>query len=73
MSEYGQSEKEIQYWMQEGPKSGAFLLIIPGSIVFGGAWGWLLGNPAPYSAMGLGAGMVLWGLIVVFRKREKMN
>lgn len=47
---------------------GAFLLIIPGVAIIGAGVGLLLDKLVPCSVVGLGGGMVLWGIIASFRK-----
>jgi len=42
----------MRYWVKEGPKTAAFLLVIP----------------IPYAIVGFGAGLLVWGLVVVLRK-----
>jgi hypothetical protein len=54
----------VKYWMKQGPKTAAFLLVIPGPAVTGFGVGLLMGNPIPYSIMGLGLGLLAWGLVV---------
>lgn len=54
----------MRYWMQQEPRTAAFLLVIPGCAVIGAGVGMLLRNAAPYSVIGLGAGLLVWGLIV---------
>ena len=54
----------IKYWMKQGPRTAAFLLVIPGCVAIGVGVGLLAGNPLPYSVIGLGLGLVTWGMIV---------
>jgi hypothetical protein len=56
--------KLARYWMRQGPKTAAFLLVIPGCAIVGAGIGLLLSHPLPYSLIGFGAGLLLWGLIV---------
>jgi hypothetical protein len=56
--------KLTQYWMRQGPKTAAFLLVIPGCAIVGAGIGLLLFHPLPYSLIGFGAGLLVWGLIV---------
>ncbi|MFL5813993.1 MAG: hypothetical protein ACJ763_10490 [Bdellovibrionia bacterium] len=58
---------EMEYWMKEGPRTGAFLLVIPGATCMGIGAGLLNGNVPSYGLIGFGAGLVIWGLAVVFR------
>jgi len=62
-----QPEKDpqmMQYWMRQGPKTAAFLLVIPGCALIGYGFGLLAGRPLPCSVIGAGAGLLIWGLIV---------
>lgn len=54
----------VKYWMKQGPKTAAFLLVIPGCATIGVGVGLLASNPLPYSVIGLGVGLVTWGMIV---------
>jgi hypothetical protein len=54
----------VKYWMMHGPKTAAFLLVIPGCTVMGYGLGMLLGSIIPYSVIGFGAGLLAWGLVV---------
>jgi hypothetical protein len=54
----------MQYWMRQGPKTAAFLLVIPGCATIGYGLGLLAGHSLPYSVIGVGAGFLIWGLIV---------
>jgi len=58
----------MRYWVKEGPKTAAFLLVIPGCTVMGYGAGMALQNPIPYAIVGFGAGLLVWGLVVVLRK-----
>jgi hypothetical protein len=58
----------MRYWMQHGSKAGAFLLVIPGAAVIGYGIGLLASKPLPCSAIGLGAGLFVWGVIVALTK-----
>ncbi len=53
-----------EYWMRQGPKTAAFLLVIPGCATIGYGIGLLTGHPLPSSMIGMGAGLLIWGLIV---------
>jgi hypothetical protein len=53
-----------QYWMRQGPKTAAFLLVIPGCAAIGYGVGMLTSHSLPYSVIGVGAGLLVWGLIV---------
>ncbi len=56
--------KMMQYWMRQGPKTAAFLLVIPGCAAIGYGAGLLANHLLPYSVIGVGAGLLIWGLIV---------
>ena len=56
--------EQWEYWARRGSKTGAFLLIIPGSAIVGLGIGLLLNQVIPDTVIGAGAGLVLWGLIV---------
>jgi hypothetical protein len=58
--------KMMRYWMRQGPKAAAFLLVIPGCALIGYGSGLLAGHSLPYSVIGVGAGLLIWGLIVSF-------
>ncbi len=60
--------KMMRYWMRQGPKAAAFLLVIPGCTIIGYGIGLLTTHSLPYSAIGLGAGLLIWGLIVSFSR-----
>lgn len=48
----------------------AFLLVIPGCIIIGLGIGLALGQPGFGAIIGLGAGLLSWGLIIVTRSRN---
>ena len=54
----------MRYWMRQGPKTAAFLLVIPGCAIVGYGIGLLAMRALPYSVIGFGAGLLVWGLIV---------
>jgi hypothetical protein len=54
----------MKYWMRYGPKTAAFLLVIPGCATVGYGAGLLASKPLPFSIIGPGAGLLVWGLIV---------
>jgi hypothetical protein len=54
----------MRYWMRQGPKTAAFLLVIPGCAAIGFGVGMLASKPTPFSVIGLGVGLLVWGLIV---------
>jgi hypothetical protein len=56
--------KLAQYWMRQGPKTAAFLLVIPGCAIIGAGIGLLLSHPLPYRLIGFGMGLLVWGFIV---------
>jgi len=58
----------IRYWMKEGPKTAAFLLVIPGPALMGYGVGMLYERIIPGSLIGTGAGILLWGLVVALKK-----
>jgi hypothetical protein len=58
--------KMMRYWMRQGPKAAAFLLVIPGCAIIGYGMGLLTAHSLPYTVIGLGAGLLTWGLIVSF-------
>jgi hypothetical protein len=60
----GQGPQMTQYWVRQGPKTAAFLLVIPGSTAIGYGLGLLAARPLPYGVIGLGAGLLIWGLVV---------
>ena len=53
-----------RYWMHQGPKTAAFLLVIPGCTAIGYGMGLLSAHLVPDSVIGFGAGLLIWGLIV---------
>jgi hypothetical protein len=57
-----------EYWACRGSKTAAFLLVIPGAAVVGLGFGMLTGHMTPYTVIGSGAGLLLWGLIVALSK-----
>ncbi len=58
----------MKYWMRQGPKTAAFLLVIPGCAIIGYGLGLLASHVLPYSVIGFGAGLLAWGLIVSFSR-----
>ncbi len=58
----------VKYWMMRGPKTAAFLLVIPGCALMGYGVGLLAANAVPYLVIGLGAGLLIWGLTVALGK-----
>lgn len=62
------SPNEMEYWAHRGPKMAAFLLVIPGATVLGFGLGLALHSIIPWTVMGLGAGMLLWGLVVALTR-----
>lgn len=54
----------MRYWMRRGPKTAAFLLVIPGCAIIGGGVGLLLQRLLPWGIIGAGVGLLVWGLIV---------
>ena len=58
----------MRYSMRRDPKTAAFLLIIPGCATIGYGIGLLTSKPLPYSVIGLGLGLLVWGLIVSLSK-----
>jgi hypothetical protein len=54
----------MRYWMQQGPRTAAFLLVIPGCAAIGYGVGLLAQKPLPWAIIGAGAGLLFWGLIV---------
>lgn len=57
-----------------GAAAAAFLLVIPGMAVLGTGVGMLIESIGAMSIAGVGAGLVLWGLIVVgIRRRESAD
>ena len=57
-----------EYWAHRGPKVAAFLLVIPGAAIIGLGFGLLTNHVAPYTVIGSGAGLLLWGLIIALSK-----
>jgi hypothetical protein len=55
---------ELDCWARRGTKTAAFLLVIPGATTIGYGIGLFVSKPMPSSVIGLGAGLLLWGLIV---------
>jgi uncharacterized membrane protein YedE/YeeE len=49
---------------QESRASAAWLLVIPGSTFVGTGVGLAFGAPGPGLTTGLGAGVLLWGILV---------
>ena len=47
----------------------AVLLVIPGFALVGIGAGLVLDNPAPWTIIGLGAGLSSWGLVVALQRR----
>jgi hypothetical protein len=60
----GNDPEVIKHWMRQGPKTAAFLLVIPGCATVGYGTGLLASHAFPYSVIGFGAGLLVWGLIV---------
>jgi hypothetical protein len=50
--------------VKQGPKTAAFLLVIPGCALMGYGVGLLLAAPMACGLIGLGTGAVVWGLVV---------
>lgn len=48
----------------------AFLLVIPGFALIGAGAGLMMDDPGPATLAGLGAGLVVWGLVVALRRRD---
>jgi len=65
---YPPHEEELRYWARRGTKTAAFLLVIPGSTLLALGVGMLIGQTLPLSVAGLGAGLLIWGLIVALTK-----
>lgn len=53
-----------RYWMRQGPKTAAFLIVILGCAILGYGIGLLASRALPYSVIGFGAGLLVGGLIV---------
>jgi uncharacterized membrane protein YedE/YeeE len=66
--QYGMDQAEMKYWARRGAKTGAFLLVIPGSAIIGLGIGLLTGHSIPSTVIGFGSGLLLWGLIVALTK-----
>ena len=54
----------VKYWMMQGPRTAAFLLVIPGCALMGYGVGMILAAPLACGLIGLGAGALVWGLVV---------
>ncbi len=54
----------MRYWMRQGPKTAAFLLVIPGCATIGYGIGLLASRPLACGVIGIGAGLLVWGLVV---------
>lgn len=67
------TQREEMYWAREGSRTAAFLLVIPGAGLFGYGYGLVSHFQIPGAMMGTGAGLVIWGLIVALRKRERLS
>lgn len=67
------SQQEEMYWTREGSRTAAFLLVIPGAALFGFGYGLISNLQIPGAIMGTGAGLMIWGLIVALRKRERLS
>jgi hypothetical protein len=65
---YPPDQEESRYWAHRGAKTAAFLLVIPGSTLLAFGAGMLMGQTFPLSVTGLGAGLLIWGLIVALTK-----
>jgi hypothetical protein len=60
-----EKDPEMQkYWIKQGPKTAAFLLVIPGCTLMGYGVGRMLAEPVACGVIGLGAGLLVWGLVV---------
>jgi len=66
--QYQLDAEDIKYWSRRGPKTAAFLLVIPGSTILAAGLGLLFSQLVPYSIIGFGAGMLIWGLVVALTK-----
>lgn len=64
------STQEEMYWASEGSRTAAFLLVIPGAALIGYGYGLMTSQQIPSAVIGLGAGMVIWGLVVALRRKE---
>ena len=61
---YGPDESDMKYWTRQGPRTAAFLLVIPGATLIGLGVGLLTNHLLPMAVIGFGLGLLLWGLIV---------
>lgn len=61
---YGVDAEDVKYWARRGSKTAAFLLVIPGSTIIAVGIGLMFGQLIPTSAIGFGAGLLIWGLVV---------
>jgi hypothetical protein len=60
--------KMMRYWMRQRPKAAAFLHVIPSCTAIGYGAGLLTSHSLPYSVIGFGAGLLIWGLGVSFSR-----
>lgn len=67
-AKYPMDAEELKYWARRGPKTAAFLLVIPGSTIIAVGIGLLIGQTLPVSVIGFGSGLLVWGLIVALTK-----
>lgn len=65
---YALDESEMKYWARQGPKTAAFLLVIPGSTIIGLGVGLLTNQTIPSGVIGFGVGLLCWGLIVALTR-----
>ena len=65
---YPPDQEELRYWAHRGTKTAAVLLVIPGSTLIALGAGMLMGQMLSLSVLGLGAGLLIWGLIVALTK-----
>jgi hypothetical protein len=56
----------MRYWMQQGPRTAAFLLVIPGCTAIGYGVGLLAQKPLPWGIIGGSLGLLVWGLVIAF-------
>ena len=63
-AKYTPNEEEIRYYARQGPRTAAFLLVIPGSTLIGLGVGLLTTQMIPLALIGFGAGLLVWGLVV---------
>jgi hypothetical protein len=63
-----QDPEMVKYWIKHGPKTAAFLLVIPGCALMGYGAGLLAANAIPCLIIGIGAGFLIWGLTVALSK-----